>query len=144
MVRLVSVDKGNWMKVLNLKVRADQKGFVAENSMSLAQAYIFPECVPLAIIDGDEPVGFCMYTIDDADLSYWILRLMVDETRQSMGYGRRAMELLLERIMEDRARHIIHLSFEPENSLARALYESMGFVSDNRIEGGEEVYKLTY
>lgn len=144
MVRLVPIDKGNWIKVLKLKIRADQKGFVAENSKSLAQAYVFPECVPLAILNDDEPVGFCMYAIDDKDGSYWILRLMVDENRQSMGFGRRAMELLLERIMQDKARHVIYLSFEPENSRARALYESLGFVNDNRIEDGEEVYRLAY
>jgi diamine N-acetyltransferase len=54
------------------------------------------------------------------------------------------MELLLARIKADTAHHIVYISFEPENVWAKALYESMGFVPDGRIIGGEIVYRLEY
>lgn len=144
MIKLSPIDKGNWMKVLKLKIRDDQKGFVADNSKSLSQAYVFKECVPLAVMDEDEPVGFCMYAPDDSDGSIWILRLMIDEKCQSRGFGRRAMELLLDKIKEDRSRPVIYLSFEPENLWARVLYESMGFKDDGRMVDGEVVYRMDY
>ena len=142
MISLSPIDKGNWMNVLKLKVRDDQKGFVAHNSISLSQAYVFKECVPFAVLDETEPVGFCMYAPDDSDGSTWILRLMIDEKHQSRGYGRRAMELLLDKIKEDRPHHVIYLSFEPENIRARGLYESLGFIDDCRIVDGEMVYRM--
>jgi len=142
MIKLSPIDKGNWMKVLKLKIRDDQKGFVADNSKSLSQAYVFKECVPLAVLDEDEPVGFCMYAPDDSDSSIWILRLMIDEKHQSRGFGRRAMELLLDRIKEDKSPRVIYLSFEPENLRARALYSSLGFIDDDRMEDGEVVYRM--
>lgn len=142
MIKLCPVDKGNWMKVLKLKIREDQSGFVADNSKSLSQAYVFKECVPLAVQDEDEPVGFCMYAPDDSNGSIWILRLMIDEKHQSKGFGRRAMELLLDKIKEDESPSVIYLSFEPENLRARGLYESLGFTDDDRMEDGEVVYRM--
>lgn len=142
MVRLSPIDKSNWMKVLKLRPREDQKGFVANNSVSLSQAYVFKECVPLAVYDEDEPVGFCMYAPDDSDGSIWILRLMIDERHQSRGFGRRAMELLLDRIKQDKSRHVVYLSFEPENARAKGLYESLGFMDDGRMIDGEAVYRM--
>lgn len=47
-------------------------------------------------------------------------------------------------VYEDKNHHITYISFEPENLVAKELYESMGFVADGRIEGGEIVYCLKY
>lgn len=70
---------------------------------------------------------------------------MVDQRYQGVGYGREAMRLLIERIrgLADEEHMRIFISFEPENSIARALYESLGFVPDGRILYGEVVYVLT-
>ena len=54
------------------------------------------------------------------------------------------MEKLIERIKQDQEHRVIYLSFEPENSLAKQLYEKLGFEADGRIIDGEIVYKLTY
>ena len=60
------------------------------------------------------------------------------------GYGRAAMLLLIDRIRSemDENRHRIFISFEPENEVAKSLYESLGFVPDGRVEYGEIVYRL--
>lgn len=143
MVRLMDVTVDNWRQVAKLKTAESQKGFVAPNSFSLAQAHYMPNCKPLAIYCDDTPVGFCMHGLDP-DGSYWIIRLMIDENHQSRGYGRSAMELLLEVIKRESGSGTVYLSFEPENVWGKALYESLGFVPDGRIEDGEIVYKLEY
>lgn len=142
MLRLVEIDRYNYLSVLDLSVSTEQKSFVASNQYSLAQAYVQPECVPLALYAENKPIGFAMYSLDENDHQYWIYRLMIDQRYQGVGYGREAMKLLIERIRElmDDEHKRIYISFEPENEIAKALYESLGFVPDGRILYGEVVY----
>ncbi|WP_422660955.1 GNAT family N-acetyltransferase [Paenibacillus sp. EC2-1] len=127
-----------------MKVADEQTKFVATNMFSLAQAKAFPECECLAIYHDDELVGFTMYCMDHEDQEYWIYRLMIDAKYQSKGYGKAAMELVIEKIKEDRQHRVIYISFEPENIWAQQLYEQIGFIADGRVIDGEVVYKLEY
>ena len=144
MLRLVEIDRYNYLPVLDLCVSAEQKAFVASNQYSLAQAYAQPECVPLALYAENKPVGFAMYSLDEEDHQYWIYRLMIDQRYQGVGYGREAMQLLIERIrgLSDEEHDRIYISFEPENEAAKSLYESLCFVPDGRVIYGEVVYVL--
>ena len=144
MIRLVEIDRYNYMQVLELSVSKAQKSFVATNQYSLAQAYAQPECIPLALYAENKPVGFAMYCLNPDDHQYWIYRLMIDRRHQGRGYGREAMMLLINRIraLSDENHNRIYISFEPENLAANSLYESLGFVPDGRIEYGEVVYRL--
>ena len=117
---------------------------MATNAYSLSQAYAQPQCVPLALYDGDTPVGFTMYGLDVEDTDYWIYRLMIDQYHQSKGYGRQALAMVLERIRQDKAHHRVYLSCNPDNAWGRALYESVGFRPDGRMVHGEIVYQLVW
>ena len=144
MLSLVEIDRHNYLSILDLSVSEEQRSFVASNTYSLAQAFVQPECVPLALYAENKPVGFAMYCIDESDREYWIYRLMIDQRHQGRGYGRAAMLLLIDRIRSemDEQRHRIFISFEPENEVAKSLYESLGSVPDGRVEYGEIVYRL--
>jgi len=144
MIEFKEIDRHNFLDVIDLRVAEEQKSFVAPNVFSLAQAKAFPECICLAIYQDDVLVGFTMYCIDSDDKEYWIYRLMIDAKHQSKGYGKEAMEKLIERIKQDQEHKVIYLSFEPENNLAKGLYEKLGFEADGRIIDGEIVYKITY
>ena len=144
MLRLVEIDRYNYLPVLDLSVSPEQESLVASNQYSLAQAYAQPECVPLALYAENKPVGFAMYALDEDDHQYWIYRLMIDQRHQHNGYGRAAMELLIDRIrgLSDEEHACVLISFEPENQIARRLYESLGFLPDGRVMYGEVVYRL--
>jgi diamine N-acetyltransferase len=144
MISLREVDRHNFFDVIDLKVGEEQKSFVATNLFSLAQAKAYPECQCLAIYHEEELVGFTMYCMDFDDKEYWIYRLMIDAKYQSKGYGKAAMEKLIEQIKEDKDHQVIYLSFEPENDRAKELYEKLGFEADGRVIDGEIVYKLGY
>ncbi|MEN8702333.1 GNAT family N-acetyltransferase [Bacillus infantis] len=144
MISLREVDRHNFFDVIDLKVGEEQKSFVAPNLFSLAQAKAYPECQCLAIYHEEELVGFTMYCMDFDDKEYWIYRLMIDAKYQSKGYGKAAMEKLIEQIKEDKDHRVIYLSFEPENDRAKELYEKLGFEADGRVIDGEIVYKLGY
>ena len=144
MLHLVEIDRYNYLSVMDLSVSLDQKDFVASNQYSLAQAYAQPECVPFALYAENRPVGFAMYSLDEDDHQFWIYRLMIDQRYQGVGYGREAMELLIDRIrgLSDEDHNRIYISFEPENTVAKTLYESLGFKPDGRVLYGEIVYYL--
>jgi len=144
MLRLVEIDRYNFHSVMDLNVSAEQRDFVASNQYSLAQAFVQPECVPLALYAENKPIGFAMYGLDEDDHQYWIYRLMIDGRYQGVGYGREAMRLLIDCIrgLSDEEHKRIYISFEPENEIAKSLYESLGFLPDGRVLYGEVVYVL--
>lgn len=144
MIQFKEIDRHNFRDVINLTVAEEQKEFVATNLLSLAQAKAYPECICQAIYDEDILVGFVMYCIDKEDDEYWIYRLMIDKEFQSKGYGKTAMQLLIERMKEDSERKLLYLSFEPANTVAKSLYEKLGFEADGRVIDGEIVYRLTF
>jgi len=143
MVTLRKIDEYNFAKVIRLEVAKGQENFVTSNAFSLSQAYVMPECRPVAIYNGMTPVGFAMYALDRDEGEYWIYRLMIDKSCQRRGFGRAAMELLIAKIRaEAPERERLFISFEPENEGAKKLYGSLGFVPDGREVDGETVYRL--
>lgn len=77
MVTLRAITVENFDAILGLQVGVDQRELVCSNAESIAQAYVQPECIPLAIYAADTPVGFAMYCVDRDDNEWWLYRLMV-------------------------------------------------------------------
>ncbi|TVP86946.1 MAG: GNAT family N-acetyltransferase [Acholeplasmataceae bacterium] len=143
-LRLRQVTRHDYLDIVRLQVKDDQKNFVASNMYSLVQAAYEPGSEPRGIYIDNLPVGFLMYGIDDEDHQYWIIRLMIDARFQGRGYGRIAMTRVIDTIKEDPDHHRIMLSFEPDNIIAKTLYESLGFVSTGRYHDDEIIYQLEY
>ena len=152
MIELRPVTLQNWETLIKLKVRDDQRGFVASNLYSIAQAQFGEEfeghwdLYPFGIYAREEPVGFLMYgfNFDYPVYEAFIIRLMVDENQQGKGYGRAGMEKALEVFRADERIHAVGISYEPHNEGARKLYASLGFVETGRIvdEETEAILKL--
>ena len=142
----------NWRELSNLKVREDQKNFVASNVYSIAESqfgYDHPEdghweMAPYGIYNGDEPVGFLMvgYNFSNPEFQGFIIRLMVDEKHQGKGYGKFGMNWILDHFRSDDRIQRISISYEPSNEVARKLYTSLGFVETGEIDHGEVIAEL--
>jgi diamine N-acetyltransferase len=141
-ITLRPVTPENYEAIISMKVRDDQKHFVASNIYSLAEAGVFPQRYPLAIYAGETPVGFLMSAYLPETQRHWIFRLMIAAEHQGRGCGRAAMRLLIERMRAVPGCGEIYISYEPENDVARQLYASLGFRINGEIEGGEEVAVL--
>src|SRR4026209_1115992 len=123
------VPKANWLALIKLKVREDQKHFVASNVYSIAQAQFGDEYEghwdlhPFGIYEGDIPVGFLMYALnfEHPTQQAFIQRLMVDENFQGKGYGKFGIEWMLELFRADQRIKEVSISYEPENEGARKL-----------------------
>ena len=144
MVSLHPIDQENFWEVIALEVDESQRGFVTSNAISIAQAKVQPECIPLAIYQEDSPVGLVMYCLDSDDGEYWIYRLMVDKKHQGHGYGRAAMMLLLDIVRQDASKNRIYLGVHRESIPAVSLYQTLGFRFDGRVFGGEHIMVLEW
>jgi len=146
------VTKDNWEALIDLKVRDDQKNFVASNLYSIAESQFGEDFeghwdfFSYGIYTDGLPVGFLMYGFNFEHPMYqaFVIRLMVDEKFQGKGYGRFGMDKILEIFRADTRVHAVGISYEPENEMARKLYASLGFVETGRVieEEVEAVLKL--
>jgi diamine N-acetyltransferase len=124
-----------------LEVADDQRGFVAPNAFSIAQAHYEPKHWLRAIYADGEPAGLVLTREDPAEGTYYLWRFMVAEAFQRRGIGRRAMELLLDRWRSLGATQA-ELSVIPGNDAAIGLYESLGFRLTGEEHGGERVMQV--
>lgn len=149
-VTLQPVSAGNWRALIQLKVREEQSHFVASNLMSIAESQFgFDDeghwnSHPFGIYAGEEPVGFLMYAANYAHsrIHVFIMRLMVDEKFQGKGYGRDAINLILENFRADERVRVAAISYSPENVGAKKLYASLGFVETGEMAGDENLAVL--
>lgn len=143
-VTLREITRDNWRECVRVRVDASQTQFVASNMFSLAQSKYEPECVPLAVYDDEQMVGFVMYKPEDYGLAkiWFIERLMIGADHQKKGYGRAAMTALIERLRSQQGYNAILISFVPGNDIAQKLYSDLGFIDTGEIEEGELVYRL--
>jgi diamine N-acetyltransferase len=140
-IMLREIGQDNFDEIISLEV----KKYCASNLYSLAQAKIFPEAIPLAIYNDDKPVGFIMYGIEPRDNNeYWIDRLMIDEKYQRNGFGKRALEIAIETIKQDKTHNKIKISTNPENLIARKLYAKLGFYETGELHDDEVLMILEY
>jgi len=142
-VELKQITKDNYNECLNLAVTDSQKNFVASNTYSLAQAWVFYDTAyPFAIYANNEMVGFIMMGYYKPKGIYNIWRFMIDKRFQNKGYGKAALLLAVKYLKEKYNINELYLSFEPENTTAEKLYNSVGFVRTGEIENGEVVMCL--
>lgn len=135
MVYLKEVTKENIDEVLELGVRDDQKSFVSTTSESLAQAYAYKETAfPFAVYNDDTMVGFIMMGYYEAKNYYTLWKFLIDKKYQHMGYGREALMLGISFMRDKYNIKEIYTGVAPGNSVAKGLYQSIGFEDTGLIE----------
>lgn len=156
-MRLVKVNPDNFYDLMRLSVDKSQRDYVAPNDYSLAEAYAVLSAgmyvQAFGVYDGEKPVGFAMIAhnaFTEADCpeayknSYYLWRFMIDKRYQRRGYGRQAVALLLDfiRSFPDGPEETCCVSCEPDNVVAKRLYESFGFRFTGEMDDDEEIAVL--
>lgn len=118
---------------------------------SLADAYVWREAAePYAVYSDDEMVGFALlFPLADGgdddsipesgtERGFVLVRLMIDDRFQGRGYGRAALDAVVQ-LIRQRGLPTIRLSVVPENEQALVFYRRNGFAETGEIHGGEVV-----
>lgn len=142
MTHLRKITEENFVNAFNLKLAPEQERFVSHPIRSLAQAYVYrQQCQPFGIYEEDTMVGYVMVIYDYDVPEYDIWHMMIDASKQSRGYGKAALDRVLDYIKtkpfgpSDR----VALTCNRDNAVALHLYKSRGFaetgaVCDEEIE----------
>jgi len=143
MVSIRPVTRENLEEVLALRVAEGQEKYVISNAESLSRAYVYSETAyPFAIYDDDIIVGFIMMGYYEVKGYYTLWEFMIDRKYQNKGYGRQALKLGLEFVREKFGQVDIYTGVTPGNTVAKKLYESVGFESTGLVELGMEEMRL--
>src|SRR5262245_14943323 len=147
-VTLREISDGNRAAVAALRVAPGQEQFVASVEKSFTDAAETPEGNPWyrAIYAGDEPVGFVMLSWDVTPqpgiLGPWFLwRLLIDARHQRRGYGRAALDLIVDAIRREGATELL-TSYQPGEGEPWPFYRKYGFVETGEVDEGENVIRL--
>jgi diamine N-acetyltransferase len=128
--------------ICRLEVAPGQDRFVAPNAVSIAEAYFHPTAWFRAIYDDDEPVGFLMLDDDDAKHLYTLWRLMIADGFQGRGYGKRAVELLIDYVRTRPGATALMTSWVPGDGGPAEFYRKLGFEPTGEMDEGEVVGRL--
>lgn len=141
MIRLEEVNEENWR--LPLKVADAQKNYVPSPAVILARAYAYRKSRSLAyvIYSGKTPVGMVMYHDCSPLNAYIFSELFIDERYQGRGYGRAAVESVLDRMRSDGRYRKVCLCYIEGNTAARTLYQHFGFTETGR-DGDEIIMEM--
>ena len=142
-VSLREITRDTVNSILNLRVTKEQEQFVASNAVSIAQAHFSEDAWFRAIYANDTPVGFLMLSDQPDKGEYFLWRFMVDAQYQGKGYGRRALELLIEYVQTQPNAKELFLSHVPGTGSPEGFYRKLGFEHTGEKAGEELVMKLT-
>ena len=154
-LRLVEIDRDNYVAVLRLGLPQAQRRFVASNAFSIVQGHYHPEAWFRAVYLNEEPVGFVMLydprkdaAIDSGqegafdptgkvrDDGLFIWRLMIDHQQQGRGIGRRLIALLAN-LAQANGFMRLYLSYVDAPEGPGPFYARCGFVKTGRLIDGE-------
>ena len=97
---------------------------------------------PLAVYREEEVIGCLIWGIDPADGSCWLRGVRIDRRWQGQGCGRAAVQAALDLLAAEQGCHRFVLAYNAANTVARRLYQALGFVETEERMEGELVARL--
>lgn len=144
-VSLREVTRDSVVAICRLQVAEGQRQFVATNAISIAQAHFEGEKAWFRGIYADEtPVGFVMLYEDSEKPEYYLWRFMIDERFQKLGFGAKALELILAHVRTVPGAKEISLSYHKGDGGPDSFYRKFGFRDTGEKLDDEHVMKLTF
>lgn len=146
MIRLSRLTRDNWKQVITLDITDEQRQFLETPSVlyAVAEVQFHPTYTAYAISDDETTVGFVVYGhLPENQMKWWIPLLIIDHHYQGRGYGRAAMEMVINAVREQAPDcREIGLSLKPDNTAAERLYLSVGFQKTDEVDEHGQVTML--
>jgi diamine N-acetyltransferase len=120
-----------------------RKFMVAPNAVSIAQAHFSDNAWFRAIYADDTPVGFLMLYDDPEQGEYFLWRLMIAGNHHGKGFGRRAIELLIDHVRARPGAAVLETSCGQGPGSPEGFYHKLGFERNGQVHGQEVGLSLT-
>ncbi len=128
MVHLVDISTESGC--INLEVEDSQKKYVCDSVTMLARAYLHRKFRPRVfnLYVDDTAVGMGMYLDSPEEESYDFCQLFIDKRYQHHGYGKAAVQLVLDEMRQEGKYRKVTMCYVEGNEASRRLFEQFGFV----------------
>ena len=100
MITFREIDKSNYMECICLKVKDEQRGFVADNARSLAEARFEEGLYTRAVYSDGVMVGFVLFDYDPELPGWCMSRFMIGAQYQGRGLGKETVLRFLDFMRE--------------------------------------------
>ena len=110
---------------------------VAPNAVSVAQAHFNDKAWFRGVYAGESPVGFVMLHADSKKGDYYLWRFMIAGPHPGKGFGRQAIEQLVEHVREQPGARALRASYVPIAGGPEPFYRKLGFEPTGKIHDGE-------
>lgn len=127
MISFREIDKSNYLECICLKVKDEQRGFVADNARSLVEARFEEGLYTRAVYSDDTMVGFVLFDYDPEIPGWCMSRFMIGAQYQGHGLGKEAVSRFLDDAKERMGLRELYIHVELENTAAYELYQKLGF-----------------
>ncbi len=137
MLRLAGITEENWMEAASLRVRDDQKMYLASSIGILARGYVYRDCGGRVFaFDADGTlVGLALVReFTEEPLGYDLQQFMIDERYQEKGYGSAALTLILDHLRTEHRYDHVEVCVKKTDVAAIRLYEKHGFVDSGYMD----------
>ena len=133
MINLRDITETNLISIIDLDVSENQKGQVALNSVSIAQAHYSNSAWFRGIFNDDIAVGFVMLDLIKEENKCFLWRFMIDEKYQGKGYGKIALTQVIDYVKSLKIFDEIKTSYVPADNGAEGFYKNFGFIESEEI-----------
>lgn len=114
-----------------------KKYMVATNAMSIAEAHFEQKAWFRAIYADDTPVGFVMLYDDAVEPTYFLWRFMIAEPHHNKGFGRRALQLLIDYVKTRPGATVLETSCGQGPGNPEGFYRKIGFERSGKMYDDE-------
>lgn len=134
MITLREVDAANFNEVINLKRESFQ--YVGGPEHVLAEAYIYrSDSTAYAICSDGAPVGLVILRDrPEEGYPYSFTGIFIADDQQRKGFGRAAVEAVMEKFRQERLRGEVEIQVHCQNGPALKIYRSCGFEEIRRAQ----------
>lgn len=142
-VQLREISKDTFRTFCKMQVAESQRALAAPNAVSIAEAYFHRDNAWFRGVYHDEtPVGFVMVYDGPVKCQYILWRFMIDEAQQKKGYGKRALELVLDHVRSRPGATELLLSCHRMPGGPEDFYKRFGFEFTGEMWDDERVMRL--
>ncbi len=144
MLELREVTSKNFEDIIRLNVAENQVPFVPSNVYSIAQSSVYKETAfPFGVYANDNLVGFVMIGYHENEKQHKLWRLMIDKNHQGKGYGKSALKLAVNYMINHYEILEIGTKTHCDNIVAQNLYKSIGFKIVDKVDANQIVMRLS-
>lgn len=130
MVYLKEVDENNWKEIAALELFEEQKSFLDTPLGIVARGYVYRNCNAkvFGIANEEKIIGAALIRdFDEEPVGYDLQQFMIDKNFQNKGYGRQALELILNYLKTEKRFDRVEICVKKADIPAIKLYEKAGF-----------------